>query len=134
MSGFLNVLIAEGGSVPSANFNVGSTAGGAASASCTVHSDGTLTFTGNTSSASSNWWNLFGAVSGNTYWVKFHTTSGTAWTTGGITDNVLNATTTNNTVGWATGSSIVSHVTASFYNDAIGTVLIGTILLDVSLN
>lgn len=134
MTGFLAVLASEGAAAPTANLNVGSNAGGAASASCTINATGTITFTGNTSSSANNWWNLFGGISGNTYWVKFHVTSGTAWTSGGLVDGTIYPTTSARVVGWATASSITATVVVTFYSDAGATIPIGVLTLSVSLN
>lgn len=134
MTGFLSVLVAGGSALVAANATVGSNAGAGASASCSVDSAGTLTYTGNNSSGPPNWWALFGAVSGNNYWVSFHKTAGTTWTGGTAIDGTVYATSASKSVSWASAGSLVATVLVSFWDDAAGTIPIGTLTLNVALN
>jgi hypothetical protein len=101
------------------------------SCSLTLNTNGTVTYTGNSSGAivlppsgSDNWYFPTTTSIGNSYWVKFVNNSN-LWTSGGLTNNTIYALSSSRTVGWGTGP-ILKDVTVYFYNDAAGTSLAGT--------
>ena len=58
--------------------------GAPSSASVTYNTNGTITRTGNNGSGPSAWYNPTGGTPGNSYWIKFTLTSGSAWASPGF--------------------------------------------------
>lgn len=110
----------------------------AASASITLNSDGTVSVTGNASSAGSGVW-YGGAPAGgigSSYWVKFVLSSGDAWTSGAAAGAVVSLS-AGQTITWSIPPStprvLGASVAVSIYSDSGGVNLVGTgsIIADV---
>lgn len=104
-----------------------------ASGSLVVNANGTLSVTGNSSSAPARWHSDPGSP-GSYTWAKWTDSTGKA-ATFGYTAGTLYALTSGMTIGWAhAGTYIASGTgTLSFYGDAGGTQLLGSISLSIDV-
>lgn len=113
-----------------------STTPSTATAGVTFNTDGSISYTtvGNVStshSGSTYWYYPVTGSPGNGYYIKFHLTSGNAWT-GGLVDGTVYQLNSNRTVSWTTTSGTkTALVTVNIYSDAGGANIVGTGTLSI---
>jgi hypothetical protein len=134
MVGFTGLLADGGAPVVSLSCAVGDNKTNAtAAASVTFKANGSITYTGNTSSGPANWYLPTGQRPG-AFYVKFHLTSGTTWTPG-PTDNAVIAMSSDQVLAWNAplGNTRTATVAVTVYSDAGGVnqVASGTITVNV---
>lgn len=103
-----------------------------ASASVTFGSAGTITFTGNQSSAATAWITPTGAGVGADYWVRFTLSSGSPWDAG-LTSGALNSLASSRALVWSASASTskTAVVSVQIYSDAAGAQLVTSGTLNV---
>lgn len=109
-----------------------------ASASITVNSDGTISYTGNTSSGPTKWFNPPLAGVGNRYWVRLTLGTIPAADGGSASAGVWLALSSNRTWTWslATIATKAGSGTIAIASDAAGANIVGsgTLSVDVEVN
>lgn len=106
---------------------------GPASASITFITDGSITFTGNSSPASDLWYKPATNNIGASYWIKCVLTTGTQWT--GIANDTILQLNTNRSLSWSINGigGYNATVNVFIYSDSNGTNLVakGSITAEV---
>lgn len=134
---FMAIVLAAGsGPQLPGTVAIGGTGSGSLTTSISINSDGSITtnFTGH-SAVTLQWYSPVSSANspGAYYYVSFHKTAGTAWSTG-LTDGTVYALGSARALAWTTSSSVAATVIASFWLDAGGTQAVGTFEIDVSIN
>lgn len=142
MSGFLGVLAASGGGAPVSALTPMSlssigTIGAARSGTINFFSDGRITSSvsaPDSSSVLSNWFQPTTPGIGNSYWIKFTLSSGSAWDAG-LVSGAINDLSVTRLLKWsvASGGLKVASVAVVIYSDAGGAnqVASGTLSVDI---
>lgn len=131
---FFAPLIAAGACPSLKDTSIGGLGSGTLTAGISYATDGSTssTFTGS-AAVPGLWYTPVGGSPGNSYYISFHKTSGTAWDAG-LVDGTVYALSSPRALTWTTGSGLAAVVTVSLWLDAGGTISAGTATLDVSIN